>query len=60
MIPALDVMMMRVRVRALEGDEKTVRALTEIFGCQTALVHTLKVRANTLALLRPFRPSLRR
>jgi len=54
MIPALDVMLMRIRVRALEGDQKAIRYLTELFGSRTALVETVKSRAEKLDLVRMF------
>jgi len=32
MVPALDVMLLRIRARALEGDQKAIRCLIELFG----------------------------
>ena len=51
---ALDVMLMRIRVRALEGDQKAIRYLTELFGSRTALVETVKRRGEKLDLVRMF------
>jgi Family of unknown function (DUF5681) len=40
MVPALDVMLLRIRARALEGDQKVIRSLIAHFG-SSALERTL-------------------
>ncbi len=35
MVPALDVMLLRIRARALEGDQKVIRSLIEHFGSES-------------------------
>ena len=32
MVPALDVMLLRIRAKALQGDQKAIRSLIEHFG----------------------------
>ncbi len=40
MVPALDVMLLRIRAKALQGDQKVIRSLIEQFG-SSALEHAL-------------------
>jgi hypothetical protein len=35
MAPALDVMLLRIRARALAGDQKVIRSLIELFGSES-------------------------
>jgi hypothetical protein len=35
MVSALDVMLLRIRARALEGDQKVIRSLIENFGSES-------------------------
>jgi hypothetical protein len=44
MVPALDVMLLRIRAKALQGDQKVIRSLLEHFG-SSALVRALVRRS---------------
>jgi hypothetical protein len=44
MVPALDAMLLRIRARALEGDQKVIRSLVEHFGSR-ALASSLVSRS---------------
>ena len=62
--PALDVMLLRIRTRALAGDQKVIRSLIEHFG-RSALTEQLVRRSGDpevirLATLERARPRTKR
>lgn len=64
MAPALDVMLLRIRTRALAGDQKVIRSLIEHFG-SGALTEQLVRRSGDkeiirLSKLESARPSTKR
>ena len=51
MAPALDVMLLRIKTRALAGDQKVIRSLIEHFG-SGALTTQLVRRSGDLEVIR--------